>query len=249
MKRTILEYLNTLPVEEDLEVHDTLNPKLWTEDEKLKEDVRDKIYLIVDTFNDILKEDDLKLTVSDIYLVGSNANYNYTDSSDLDIHIMVDLDNDSNEYLNKLYLAYKTIFNLRYDITINDIPIELYVDNINTTTLTANGIYSVKNDSWIIKPEKENIPELDNNTLESKVDFWMNKYKDLVEKIKTSDHQIGLDLLDRYLSSLYNLRQKGLKTEGEYSLENQVFKELRAKGIIDKLKSLRVEITDKLLSL
>ena len=109
--------------------------------------------------------------------------------------------------------------------------------------------YFVKNDSWIIKPEKENIPELDNNTLESKVDFWINKYKDLVEKIKSSDHQIGLDLLDSYLSSLYNLRQKGLKTEGEYSLENQVFKELRAKGIIDKLKSLRVEITDKLLSL
>jgi predicted nucleotidyltransferase len=112
----------------------------------LKPEVVEKINEIVDTFLDSLAEDNIKIDVEDIILVGSNVSYNYTKDSDLDIHILANLDNlecPDNLYP-LLYSAYKSLFNKKMDINFYGIPVEVYVET-DDTPLRSNGIYSVKN--------------------------------------------------------------------------------------------------------
>lgn len=115
---------------ENIEKHDELNPKLWNEDHTLKEEVKEKINQIVDRFIDALKEDEIKIKVKDIRLVGSNCSYNYNDQSDLDVHIIADTDGLEcpEKHLSKLYSAYRSIFNKKFDIDFYGIPVEIYVE-------------------------------------------------------------------------------------------------------------------------
>ena len=55
---------------EDFELHETLNPKLWTSDNELRPEVRDKLIEIVDEFKSYV---DVPLDVVYVHLVGSNA--------------------------------------------------------------------------------------------------------------------------------------------------------------------------------
>ena len=109
---------------ESIEKHKNLNPDLF-ENNKLKEDVKDSVKNIVNTFEATVKKDGVKFKVKDIVLVGSNVSYNYTDDSDLDIHIIADssvvkdTSEQSKKYLGILYNLYKSMFNSDYDITIH----------------------------------------------------------------------------------------------------------------------------------
>ena len=117
---------------EDIEKHDTLNPKLWDENNQLKPEVHEKILQIVDEFKSMLAEDGIKIDIKDIILVGSNASYNYTKDSDLDIHIKVDLDNLEcpSDLYPLLYSAYRSIFNKNLDIDFYGIPVEIFVETV-----------------------------------------------------------------------------------------------------------------------
>ena len=117
---------------EDIEKHDTLNPKLWDENNQLKPEVHEKILQIVDEFKSMLEEDGIKIDIKDIILVGSNASYNYTKDSDLDIHIKVDLDNLEcpSDLYPLLYSAYRSIFNKNLDIDFYGIPVEIFVETV-----------------------------------------------------------------------------------------------------------------------
>ena len=122
--------INNSDLNENIEKHDELNPKLWNENHTLKEEVKYKINQIVDQFLDALKEDGIKIKVKDIRLVGSNCSYNYNDQSDLDIHIIADTDGLEcpEKHLSKLYSAYRSIFNKNFDIDFYGIPVEIYVE-------------------------------------------------------------------------------------------------------------------------
>ena len=77
--------------ESAVELHDNLNPKLWTSDNELKPLVRNKLLRIVDKYidsSDVLTKND----VIDVELLGSNASYNYTPYSDLDVHLVVNME-------------------------------------------------------------------------------------------------------------------------------------------------------------
>jgi hypothetical protein len=69
----------------------------------------------------------------------------------------------------------------------------------------------------------------------------------LVDKI--TDETEDESKIDKFIDSLYDLRKKGLSTEGEYSIENLVFKEMRNKGYLDNLKELRHKVIAQRLSL
>ena len=80
---------------EDIQIHDTLNPKIWNVTTKqLLPDVRNKIIDIVDHFEDYIE---VPIEIVDIQIVGSNASYNYTDKSDIDVHIIANYDVVNNE--------------------------------------------------------------------------------------------------------------------------------------------------------
>ena len=234
---------------EAVEKHDTLNSKLFTKDEVLKDRVRDKMLEIVDEFLASLKEQDIKIKVDDILFIGSNASYNYTKDSDIDLHILANAKatNYDAEVAAALYGAYRTIFNKNLDITLYDIPLEIFVETEDNARV-SNGIYSVKKNKWIKKPVAEDIPEYDIKALNELVAKWETKCKELINDIKAdklSDEKKVVKLLE----DIYDkLRKKGI-SKGEYSVENLTFKELRNKGYLDQLKDFKNELVSKRLSL
>ena len=131
-------------IDENIEVHDTLNPLIWNEDKSIKEEVRQKLMDAAKKFADNIKDNEVKIKVLDVYLLGSNCNYNYTKDSDLDLHLIVDAGVYTDEDLaKKCYLAYCTMFNSKYDPTIYGIPFEIYVEDKETKN-KSNGVFSLK---------------------------------------------------------------------------------------------------------
>lgn len=227
-------------INEAIEKHDTLNPALWTEDKVLKQEVADKIVEIVDTFIEKLEEDEIKVSLKDIVLVGSNANYNYTKDSDLDVHIITDssVEDCPVDLLGTLYNAYKSLFNDKYNITINGVNVELYVET-DDLKATSNGIYSLST-GWVKEPEWTEIPEVN---IETEFKAKEEEYNKLIENPSLID-------IVMFIDNLYKDRQEGIASEDkEYSKGNLVFKEFRNSGYLDNLKQLRDEIQGKELSL
>ena len=132
-------------IDEAIEKHDTLNPDLWDENNELLPDVKEKLQEIVNKFISNLEENDIKLDVEDICIIGSNASYNYNDQSDIDLHIIADPSVYSDEDLAlKIYLAYKSLFNNKYDPLIRGHEVEIYVEP-HEVQANSKGIYSLNN--------------------------------------------------------------------------------------------------------
>ena len=235
-------------LEEEIEKHDELNSALFNEDSTLKSEVKAKIIEIVDEFLKDFIEVEIDLKVEDIILTGSNASYNYTKDSDLDIHIIADTSEmeDTAHLYKVIYDAYKSAFNKKFDIELNKVPVEIYVET-QDTPLVSNGIYSVIKDEWVKEPTKEDIPEVDTEAIEKAVKPWESRYKNLINKIDDSAEDESE--IDEFITKLYELRHKGLAEEGEYSIGNLVFKEMRNKGYLDNLKELRHKVIANRLSL
>ncbi len=240
---------NNTELTEAIEKHNTLNTKLFSKDEVLKDKVRDKMLEIVDEFVADLKEQSIKIKVDDILMIGSNASYNYTKDSDIDLHILANAkaaDYDK-EIAAALYGAYRTIFNKNLDITLYGIPLEIFVETEDSVRV-SNGVYSVKKNKWLKKPEQEEIPDYDKKAFEDLVDKWETKCKELISDIK-ADKLADEKKVVKLLEEIYEkLRKKGI-AKSEYSIENLTFKELRNKSYLDQLKDYKNELVSKRLSL
>ena len=224
---------------ESVELHDTLNPKIWVGYE-LRNEVKEKLNEIVDKFILELHENDIPVKVLDARLVGSNASFNYTKNSDLDIHIIANFEDTSCDIpvLNLLYNFFKKNFNDKYDISIHGVPVELYVEDMNSSAV-SNGVYSLFKDEWIKMPEPIEIPDID---ITDEFTVYEDKYNKVIEN---NNAEMASDLVDE----LYLLRKDSISTDGEYGVGNLVFKEFRNRGYLDNLKQLMVDETSKELSL
>lgn len=225
-----------MKINEKLEIHNTLNRKLFSDDDKLYPQVRQKIFDIVEKF---IEYSELDINVADIQLVGSNASFNYTNDSDLDVHIIsnFDLIQAPKEILQSLYNAKKTQFNDKFNITIRGIKVEMYVQDVNDG-IESNGIYSVVQDEWVKFPKQlENVVIYD---FSSELESW----NDFIDNILSKKNY---DEIVRTINQIYMIRHNGLTIDGEYGKGNQLFKELRSSGLLDKLKnSLNDLLSDRL---
>ena len=219
----------------------TLNPKLF-KDNKLIDEVRTKIFSIVNEFKEFIE---IPINILDIRIVGSNASYNYNEYSDLDIHLIVNYMELSNntELVDILFNTKRKSFNQTYDITIKGIDAEMYVEDV-TNNAISNGIYSVSQNCWIKFPKK-----IDETKVSiPNINDLYNRYKDKCEKVlddKDTDIQEVTDLIN----AIYMLRKNGLATNGEYSKGNLTFKALRNDDYISKLIELQDKLKSKELSL
>lgn len=224
---------------EQIELHETLNPKLWDLNTfKLRPEVKSKLENIVSTFIDYV---DFPIDIVDVELVGSNCSYNYTPHSDIDLHIIANFENVSDEeaLITAFYNSKKASFNSAYDIKIRGIDVEMYIQDVNAG-ITSNGIYSLTDDEWIKKPEKlTSIPDID---VSEPVAKWQTKIKDILENGT-------LDDVNDAINQIYRVRHQSIAADGEFGKGNIIFKEIRNLGLLDALKTAKIEFSAKQLSL
>ena len=218
------------------EKHSELNPKFWEKDE-LKPEVKAKLFEIADKFEEYLEQDEIKLKIEDILFLGSNAAYNYTSKSDIDLHLVADLSiyKDREDLAEKLYLAYKSLWNNKYDPTIYGHEVEVYIEP-EETTHKSSGVYSLYN-GWLETPDPDDVPE------EVDISAQVKEYTEKANQCKT------IEQIDNFIDDLYKLRQSSLIDGGEFSEGNLIFKALRDKDVLQKLKDLKVELENKEMSL
>jgi hypothetical protein len=202
-------------------VNNTLNPILWDNDE-LRNTIKYKLLSIAKHFADTLKVKNLNL--KDITINGSNASFGYSEYSDIDLHLVVDMAN--NEELEDYYNVKKNEFNNKYDVKLKGIVVEVYVQNSKQPHHSA-GIYSVLDNRWLHKPSKE-IPKATPQEIRSKARNYSSKIN---QALGSKDLSASSDIM----ADIRRLRQAGLETNGENSVENLAYKLLRSRGRIDKL--------------
>jgi hypothetical protein len=200
--------------------HHELNPVLWSNN-SLRKEVRLKLLKIARHFALYLNVPILNL--KDITLSGSSASYNYSDYSDIDLHLVVSKTNGNDE----LFTAKKNLYNNEHDLSIEGIPVELYVQPADQTHHSA-GIYSVLDNKWINEPVHQE-PTVDPKDIKSKARNYSAKINLAMRSQDVSKCREAMDDLKR-------LRKAGLESNGEQSVENLAFKLLRARGQIDKLR-------------
>lgn len=213
-----------------LEYHNELNPALWTNDQ-LQDDVRGKLLAIGKEWaiTAFIPENIIK----DMVITGGNVNYNYTPYSDIDLHLIVDksqigLDATMiDDYLNDK----KTLWTLKHNIKVRNYPVELYAANYGEAFPMGQGVYSIMNNKWVQVPKNENLDFANDTLLQKKADY----YEDLVNGM-IHDNKPVHDF-ETITNKLYTMRAAAIHTAGEFSFENLLFKELRNRGIIDKIKS------------
>lgn len=232
---TINKLKELLGVKESHRIYNSiLNPEIWDND-VLKKDILEKLLKIGTAF---YKDTELTAPIEDILFLGSTAGYNWTPTSDIDLHILIDFSqiDENQELVKKLVDAYKNKWNEQHDLYINNHPVEVYIQDINDVN-RSQAVYSIMNNEWVKKPSYENI-QIDKEAIKTK---FNQLAKDIDLIIKTHD----LDKLKDMIKRLYDLRETGLSTGGEYSTENLVFKLLRSKGYISKLRTNVTNLVDK----
>lgn len=159
------------PIEEKVEKHDTLNPKLF-EGEHLRPEIKEAALKIADRYAKTLEDYQIPFKLKDLVLVGSNASYNYNDQSDLDLHLIADISEVPDEKLaTAVYQSCAGLFNKNYSISFYDIPVEIYVETTENP-VKINGVYSVMQDKWLKEPIAQDIPELDEEAFNKLFAEW-----------------------------------------------------------------------------
>ena len=221
---------------ESIEVHNTLNPKLYNGME-MKHEVFDKLTQIYKEFLDFI---DIPLNIVDVEVVGSNASYNYNENSDIDLHIIVNSEVTYVEptILRQLYNDRKGAFNRDYDISVEGIPVELYIEDVNDGNAT-NGRYSLLKQQWVLEPKPIHyeIPDISQDLM---------SYQEKCASLLLSD---SAEEVRQFINDLYMMRKLGLAEGGEASTGNLIFKELRSMNMLQDLKDHYYELRSKDLSI
>ena len=228
-------------------VKDTLNPKIFDQNQKMYPEIRTRLLMIADDFFDTLELP--WVDVTDITLTGSLANYNWSKFSDVDLHIIIDYKEvDENESLVSEYLdVKKDIWNESHDIKIKGYDVELYVQDMNEPHVST-GVYSIMWNDWLVKPEKGS-PKIDSKKVKQKASSIINSYDSLIETFYAGEYDKVIRKINTIRQKIKKMRQTGLDREGEYSYENITFKVLRRVGLLDKLADLETLAYDKSLSM
>ena len=229
----ILE-LEKFKIEDAINFHDEYNPWLFDGD-KLKPTIKRQLETIADDFVEFMGIPDL--AIEDIIITGSNVAYTYTSHSDIDLHLLVDFAKlPESDVYRELFNAKKSLYNDTYEITIRDIPVEVYVQD-TAQSHTSLGEYSLYKDMFTRVPTKKRA-NLDEISAASKFE----RLEQLaLEGLKSDD----IEKVNSVLSIIKRYRQSGLDNKGEFGPENLAFKAVRSKGyfqaLFDRRNKLRAE--------
>ena len=237
---------NQQEMNEKFEQHPGLNEKIWDANSLLRPEIKQAVEAIVQQFcedSNFLSRDDIE----QIKIVGSNASYNYNEDSDLDVHIVVDMKRYVDTDKDKTFVKFasdgeKTLFNKRYELNIDGIGVEMYVEDVSSPA-TSNGVYDVEKDEWVKFPERVDETKIDYTDEEYEKEYEI--YKSKVEVAVTSE---DIKEIQGVVNDLYKMRAESLSTSGEPGMYNQIFKDLRKEGLLEKIRHRLVELKSKQLS-
>lgn len=229
------------------QIKDELNPKIWDKGQKMKPEVKKTLLKIADDYFESL--DIPGVDIEDITMTGSLANYNWSKYSDVDLHIVVDYkDIPVDEELVQDFLKSKSsAWNKEHDIKIYGYDVEIYVQDINETH-HSTGVYSILNNEWNIKPKKEKITFSD-KSVKDKANMLMDRIEDLYDELLKDNYEEAIKGVDKLTDKIKKMRQSGLESGGEFSVENIVFKVLRRNGMLDRLYDIKTVAYDKEMTL
>ena len=222
-------------------IHNKLNPEIWDENYNLNPEIRLDLVKIADDF---YRKSKFEAPVIDVYFMGSLASFNWNVESDIDIHIIVDIKalQMPEETAIKMVKLVSSQWNGEHNIEIKGHKVELNIQDMAADKPYVNGIYSIIKNQWIKKPSRQNIKGIDKSLIQI-------KYTGVKKYINNSILSGNQETMKRAKDYLDAFRQYGLDTDGELSVENIVYKLLRKKGIIGKLKSSITNQYDKELSI
>jgi predicted nucleotidyltransferase len=229
-------------------LNSTLQPKIWLgENQKMNPKVRQNLleiaYQFIDSFG-------LDVVIDDIIVTGSIANYNWSEYSDVDLHILVDYGQFQKE-MKDVYIEYfdlkKIVFNQKRNLKMFGFDVEVFVEDSDVKGISG-GLYSILNDEWIKKPQKEKF-KVEKSEIIKNAKKWMRLIDNLIKHLNGEDVETIRNSVKVIKDKLKKFRVSGLNKGGELGLENLVFKVLRRNGYIEKLYNIPMDIIDKKLSL
>ena len=215
-----------------------LNPDLWQNGDKLKPEIQNALLKIAKTF---FESTDLEVPLEDVLLLGSAAGYNWTPTSDVDLHLVIDFSkvDEDPDLVQKYVDGLKSSWNEKHNIKLGNHPVEVYIQDKDHKT-HSQSIYSIVDNKWIKKAKYEP-PNVDKDMIKFKYHQFVKYINDVID---SGD----VEKMNQLVTKLYDIRQSGLDTGGEFSVENLVFKLLRSTEYLKKLKDAIVVNTDKDLS-
>ena len=218
----------------EYQTQNELNPKIW-EDGKFNKKLRHQLLRIARAFYKFLGTN---AEIKDVTITGSNANYNWTKHSDIDLHLILNYKDigDNDALVRELMRAKKSIWNSTYPLKYKGMNIELYAQDQNEPH-ASTGVYSLFNDDWVQKPDPQ-VVSVEDDAIDRKA----KPYEYEIDNLDPYDDNL-LDKIANIKSRLKQLRQTGLESVGEYSIENLAFKSLRNSGHLEKLSDLEKDIT------
>ena len=230
--KTILDKFGLQLREElSLQYHQSINPKIWMPDGKIKPDVKDHLLQIAKAFAEFCHLEDSQ--IQDIILTGGNANYNYTDLSDLDVHIIADYSKISHDesFTKEFMKDKKDLWTAKHPNTkVMGYPVELFVQDAAEAPHAGQGVFSLKNNDWVQMAEKIQVDPATNTQVEMDSEDFEIQIDNAIK------NDSGLEAAKQIWADLAQLR-KTIQTQGEFAEKNLVFKELRNKGYLNKLGS------------
>lgn len=220
-----------------------LNDKIWQKDGKIVPSVREKLLQISKRF---LEDFITPVTVKNIYIVGSLASYQWTPTSDIDVHLTVDINEPhADKSVDDYFDLKKDHFNKSHNIFIKGYKVEI---NINEEEAERKQfwkdkpVYDLYNDKWIKKPNA-NTRRLNDPVVLEICDYFEKKIDRLTQQ------EAPYYDFKKLKNTIKALRKRGLENDGEYSLGNLVFKQLRNSGANKRLFEFKNDMEDKELSL
>jgi hypothetical protein len=233
-------------------IHKTLNKKLFDLDtDELRDVVKEALLTIADKFISFSKVPCEAIT--DVIVTGSNMNYNYTHHSDLDVHVVIDkrmladggiVDSGTNKYIDLYLASQKQLWNSEHGkIRVRSYPVEMYFQDVNDI-LVAQGQYSLLHDQWVSHPKNLKLDPVINIEIRNQGD----KYEAIIDGLIKNNADD--DQFEFYKDKFRDFRKTGLASpEQEASLGNLLFKELRNRGVFDRMTKFLRKRDDQSLSL
>ena len=240
-------------------MQDELNPKIWSlpnekymgdpdgQVYKMKPDVKKTLLKIADDYFESLELPGVD--IEDVTMTGSLSNYNWSKYSDVDLHIVVDYDDlpMERELVQDFFKSKSSNWNKEHDVKIYGYDVELYVQDINEPH-HSTGVYSILNNEWNIKPEKKEI-SFNDKSVKEKAERLMDRIEEIYDEMDEVGNEETIERVNKLTEKIKKMRQSGLESGGEFSVENIVFKVLRRNGMLDRLYDIKTVAYDKSVTL